>query len=163
MSKQVEDQFQFIISFYGGTRSCLKLFFIGLLFIAPIANAQLPSKIKADDLEYREYMVKMSRHLGVSCVACHDSNNFASADKATFKISKDHIRLTQLLIDNGFDGQQGRPKADCYMCHRGKLKPDFKEKFDPMTMEKVKKEKKESTLPAKEKGKENTAEVKEEE
>jgi hypothetical protein len=39
--------------------------------------------------------------------------------------------LRQLLIDNGFDGKRG-PKADCYMCHRGDLKPKYKEKVDPI-------------------------------
>ena len=48
------------------------------------------------------------------------------------------MRITQALIDNGFDGKEKRPKADCYMCHRGQLHPKFKEPFDPLTMEKEK-------------------------
>jgi hypothetical protein len=120
-----------------------KLFMIGavafwgpFLLIAPEASGQLPSKIKADDLAYRETMIKMSRQLGVTCATCHNTNDFASAEKLEFKMAKEHIRITQALIDAGFDGQGSHPMADCFMCHRGKIKPDFKEPFDPMTMKK---------------------------
>jgi hypothetical protein len=112
--------------------------FAPVLLIAPQSHSQMPSKIKADDQVYREYMVTISRQLGVTCETCHNTANFSSSEKKTFKVAKDHIRITQNLIDNGFDGQSGHPKADCYMCHRGQLKPAYKEPFDPMVMEKNK-------------------------
>lgn len=109
------------------------------LFLRPeLANSQSIKTLKAEDELMRRTMVTMSRQLGVACTTCHNQKNFASAEKTEFKTAKDHMRLVQLLIDNGMDGKEKRPKADCYMCHRGKLKPDFIEPFDPMTMEKLK-------------------------
>jgi len=105
-----------------------------ILFVAAQSKAQLPSKLKADDQAKRDTMVKISRQLGVTCSACHNTSNFASSEKIQFKTSREHIKLTQTLIDAGFDGQNNHPMADCYMCHRGKLKPDYKEPYDPMTM-----------------------------
>jgi hypothetical protein len=121
--------------------------FTPVLLIAPQSQSQMPSKIKADDQVYREYMVTISRQLGVTCETCHNTANFTSSEKAQYKVSKAHIHLTQLLIDNGFDGQNGHPKADCYMCHRGQLRPAYKEPFDPMVMEKAKSQKK-NAIPA---------------
>ena len=115
-------------------------FVIFLIFLTSFTSfrafAQTAAQLKADDLAYREYKVNLTRQLGVTCMECHDTNNFAKGDKINFKKGKEHIKLTQLLIDNGFDGELGRPKADCYMCHRGKLKPDYKEPRDPMTTDK---------------------------
>jgi len=105
-----------------------------VLLVAAHARAQLPSKLKADDQAKRDTMVKISRQLGVTCSACHNTSNFASSEKIQFKTSREHIKLTQTLIDSGFDGQNNHPMADCYMCHRGKLKPDYKEPYDAMTM-----------------------------
>jgi hypothetical protein len=53
-------------------------------------------------------------------------NKFGNGEKKSFKIGKDHMKLTQMLKDNGFDGKKG-PMASCYMCHRGKLVPEYKE------------------------------------
>lgn len=88
--------------------------------------------------EMRISMINISRQLSVTCTTCHNPKNFASNEKGTFKTAKEHMRLTQLLIDQGFDGLEKRPKADCYMCHRGKLKPDFKEPIDPLIQDKAK-------------------------
>jgi cytochrome c peroxidase len=119
---------------------------------APQSESQNAKTLKANDEVYREYMVNISRQLGVTCNACHNQNNFADAEKKEFKISKDHIRLTQMLIDNGMNGEKGKPKADCFMCHRGKIMPDYKEPHDPMTMEKASAgKKKKDTAPAAEK------------
>lgn len=94
--------------------------------------------LKAADEAVRQQMMVISRQLGVTCTTCHTTKNFASNDKQEFKIAKEHMTITQLLIDHGFDGRDKRPKADCYMCHRGKLRPDYVETFDPMTMDKAK-------------------------
>lgn len=105
-----------------------------VLLIAPDSHSQSAKKLKAQEEEMRSYMIAISRQLGVSCTTCHITDNFKSDEKAHFKIAKDHMRLTQLLIDNGMDGKRG-PKADCYMCHRGQLKPDYLEKLHPMLQE----------------------------
>lgn len=111
---------------------------IPLLIIAPQQSlSQSPTKLKAEDEAYRQYKIVLSRQLGVTCSTCHNTLDFSSDEKVTFKIAKEHIKITQLLIDNGMNGQNGRPKADCYLCHRGKLKPDYKEPIHPMLNEKT--------------------------
>jgi hypothetical protein len=90
------------------------------------AFAQTPSKIKSDEDLMRESMVVISRQLGVNCTTCHNPENFRSDKKVEFKVAKEHMKLTQLLIDSGMDGKKG-PKATCYMCHRGELKPKYQE------------------------------------
>lgn len=122
---------------------------VPLLLVAPesrgtesaIQSPQLAGArdAKLRDEEIREQMIVISRQLGVNCLSCHETENFASAKKLEFRVAKDHMRLVQMLIDNGFNGQSGSPKADCYMCHRGVLKPPFKEPHDPMIMSKPKK------------------------
>ncbi len=107
-----------------------------LLFAAQQASSQLPSQLKIEDQNYRNYMIKISRQLGITCNTCHNTSHFESPEKIQFKIAKDHMRITQALVDAGFDGKNGRAMADCYMCHRGQLKPDYIEPFDPMTMKK---------------------------
>lgn len=114
---------------------------IPILLAAPHSQSQNAKTLKANDEAYREYKVGISRQLGITCNTCHNQNNFASAEKVEFKVAKEHFRLTQLLIDNGMNGEKGKPKADCYMCHRGKLIPDYKEPHDPMTMNKIPKKK----------------------
>lgn len=120
---------------------------IPILLAAPQSESQNAKTIKANDEIYREYKVGISRQLGVTCNTCHNQNNFASAEKMEFKVAKEHFRLTQMLIDNGMNGEKGKPKADCYMCHRGKLMPDYKEHYDPMTMDKTPKKKKANDTP----------------
>ena len=112
---------------------------LATLLIATGVFAQSPSKIKADDEFYREYMITVSRQLGVTCATCHNTKNWQDDKKNEFKVAKHHIKLVQLLIDNGMSGENGTPKADCYLCHRGKLKPDYVEPFHHMTMDKNKK------------------------
>ena len=105
-----------------------------LLLVAPDSHSQSAKKLKVQEEEMRSYMIMISRQLGVSCTTCHLTDNFKSDEKAHFKVAKDHMRLTQMLIDNGMDGKKG-PKADCFMCHRGQLKPDYIEKLHPMLQE----------------------------
>jgi hypothetical protein len=114
----------------------IELGFILILTLSKLSLAQLPSEIKTEDKLMRENMIKMSRQLGTTCNTCHDPANFTSSDKLAYKIAKEHLKITQLLIDVGITGPNGPTKVDCYMCHRGKLKPDWQEPFDPMTMKK---------------------------
>lgn len=91
---------------------------------------------KLRDEQVRESMLAMSRQLGVNCLTCHENENFTTDKKREFKIAKDHLRLVQVLIDAGMNGTATGPKADCYLCHRGELKPAFQEPIDPLVMKK---------------------------
>ena len=71
-------------------------------------------------------MIEISRHLGVTCNHCHDTSNFKDARKQEFKTTLAHMKIVSLLNKSGFTGKKD-PKADCYMCHRGKHIPDYKE------------------------------------
>ena len=110
---------------------------IPLLFASLPAYSESVKRLQNEDEEVRRVMVQISRQLGVECTTCHNVKNFALANKPEYKVAKEHIRITQLLIDHGMDGKDHHPKADCYMCHRGVLHPK-PEPFDPMTMEKQK-------------------------
>jgi hypothetical protein len=107
----------------------LKMAFV--LFPLSLVDAQSASKLKSQEEEIRQSMIVISRQLGVTCTSCHKTDNFKSDEMKNFKVAREHMKITQLLIDNGFDGNK-KPKADCYMCHRGKLVPDYIEKVDPM-------------------------------
>lgn len=71
-------------------------------------------------------MVNISRQLGVTCNYCHDMNNLKDRSMHTWKVAHEHIQIVKLLNQKGFKGSKG-PRADCYMCHRGKTMPDYKE------------------------------------
>lgn len=105
-----------------------------MVLLAPhgFSQSQSPSVLKKDSMEYREMMETISRQLGVTCTTCHNTNNFAESKKREFAIAKEHLRIVQVLIDAGMDGRNSQPKADCYMCHRGELKPAYREKIDPL-------------------------------
>lgn len=98
--------------------------FLVVLLLACPSFAQTPSKVKSQEEQMREMMVSISKQLGVTCTACHNPENFRSNAKMEFKIAKEHMKITQLLIDNGMDGKKG-PKASCYMCHQGQMKPSY--------------------------------------
>jgi hypothetical protein len=74
----------------------------------------------------REYMVKVARQLGVTCNYCHDVKNFRSTALPAYKVAVEHTKIVDLLNTKGFLGPKA-PRADCYMCHRGKAIPDYKE------------------------------------
>lgn len=77
------------------------------------------------DLKSREYMQEISKELNVTCNYCHDVSNFRSNKLPNFKISKAHIELVKMLNQKGF-GTEKVVRADCYMCHRGEAKPNYK-------------------------------------
>ena len=108
------------------------LFLLSLGFSQSL-QSQSPAKLKVDTVEYRELMTRISRQLGVTCTACHNTNNFQDDSKKEFLVARQHMRIVQSLIDAGFNGQKGQPLADCYMCHRGELSPKYKEPLDPIT------------------------------
>lgn len=99
---------------------------IVMLLLSPKGHGESPAQFKESETKTREEMIVIARQLGVTCTECHNVQNFASDEKKTFKIAKDHMRIVATLKANGFDGKKG-PEASCYMCHQGDLKPDYKE------------------------------------
>lgn len=97
-----------------------------LFFVGSITSAESVPKFVKKEENIREEMVTISRELGVTCTECHNVQNFTDNSKKSFKVGKEHMKLTQMLKENGFDGKKG-PTATCYMCHRGKLMPEYKE------------------------------------
>ncbi len=97
-----------------------------VLAIPMISSGQTIGKFVTKEENIRENMIRISRELGVTCNACHNVQNFTLDDKKAYKVSKEHMKITQMLKDKGFDGKNG-PEATCFMCHRGKLVPAYKE------------------------------------
>lgn len=97
-----------------------------ILVFGSLAWAEsVPTFVKQEE-KIREEMVTISRELGITCSECHNVQNFSDNSKKAFKVGLEHMKLTQMLKENGLDGKKG-PTATCYLCHRGKLKPDYKE------------------------------------
>jgi hypothetical protein len=90
------------------------------------SGAETVSQFITKEDQIREQMITISRELGVTCTECHRVTNFKDSAKKTFQVGREHMKLTQMLKENGFDGKKG-PEATCYMCHRGRLIPDYKE------------------------------------
>ena len=105
----------------GGKASTITTFAAILLTVSVNANktAQDPDLVK------REQMVVISRQLGVTCTHCHDPNDYGSRSRPAFGIASDHMRVVSWL--NSKQGFAGKPKVDCYLCHRGEPKPQFRE------------------------------------
>jgi hypothetical protein len=103
-----------------------RIFFFISLLIGSMAQGEGVTKVITNEEKIREEMVQISRELGVTCTECHNVQNFADATKKGFQIGAQHMKLTNLIKANGFDGKKG-PLMTCYMCHRGKLIPDYKE------------------------------------
>lgn len=108
----------------------MKLTLIFLLLIGSIGSAQTPEKIKKSEEDIRQEMIKISRQLGVTCTECHSTKNFKSAEKPNYKVSLAHMKMTEALKQQGFSGKNNEPEASCFMCHRGQLKYEFKERFN---------------------------------
>lgn len=104
--------------------AALALFIAALFSIPP--DSQARSKTKDPDLKKRQEMVVISRQLGVTCTYCHDVKNFRKGNMQTYKTALDHMRITRMLNKEGF---HGKVKVDCYFCHRGTAKFDYKEKL----------------------------------
>lgn len=90
------------------------------------AQAESPQNLMKSEERVRQDMIVISRQLGVTCTECHDVQNFKNGEKKTYKVALEHMKLVSILKDHGMNGKTG-PEADCYLCHRGKLMPDYKE------------------------------------
>lgn len=100
------------------------------LLVGSICLAQTAETIKKSEEEIRQEMIKISRQLGVACTECHSTKNFKYDDRLNYKVSLAHMKMTEMLKQNGFSGKNNEPEASCYMCHRGQLKYEFKERFN---------------------------------
>lgn len=104
-------------------RTCFIFFIFPALVTAETNSAQ---KIKATEEEIRKSMVDISRQLGVTCTECHKMKNFADDTLRSFKVAKEHMKIVEILKQNGMNGKNS-PEASCYMCHKGSLKFSYKE------------------------------------
>jgi hypothetical protein len=97
----------------------------------PLPTPALTSDSLSKEIEMRKLMLDWSRHLGVTCNYCHDTNNFKNNEKAAFKVGIKHKGLVRLLNEEVFTerdkGGNLKIVADCYMCHRGQSTPKYKE------------------------------------
>lgn len=103
-------------------------FFIILCFfsVSTLASerAKAPAEIKKTEEEIRQRMVQISKELGATCTDCHLVKNWKDDSKEYFKVSKEHMKLVDILRANGMNknAQNKNTEASCYMCHRGSLK-----------------------------------------
>jgi hypothetical protein len=100
-----------------------------LLIFLPLTCFSAPSKnapLKDSDIKTRDYMVELSRQIGVTCTHCHDLKDFKKSDKPAYKLGQTHIEMVAMLNEK-YAGKVGE-KVDCYMCHRGQPKWDYQEK-----------------------------------
>lgn len=99
-----------------------------IIIVTALAAAQASEAPKRDEVwdSTRQQMLQWSQQLQVTCVHCHDAKNYKDSSMKTFKIAKDHSEIVELL---NRDHKNKIPKVDCYMCHRGKAIPDYKEKI----------------------------------
>jgi hypothetical protein len=99
--------------------------------VEEISTTSVATDSLSKEIELRKQMLDWSRHLGVTCIFCHDTNNFKNDEKAAFKVGLKHKSLVRLLNEEVFTerdkGGTLKVVADCYMCHRGKSTPQFKE------------------------------------
>ncbi len=91
---------------------------------------QTKDSIDKED-ETRKQMMNWSRHLGVTCVFCHNQDNFKSDEKPSFKKALKHWQMVRLINEEVFTerdkGGTLKVEADCFMCHRGVSVPKYKE------------------------------------
>jgi cytochrome c553 len=66
-----------------------------------------------------------ARSLGVSCVHCHVTSDWASDDKAPKVIARSMIRMTNQLTQQirAFPAVSQTATVTCTTCHRGVVKP----------------------------------------
>ncbi|MCX7979406.1 MAG: hypothetical protein N2578_10450, partial [Bdellovibrionaceae bacterium] len=69
----------------------LPFVFALVLTLPPVSGAsalaQSAAKIKMNEKEMREYMLEISRQLGVSCRECHSLANFRDGSLPTYQVA----------------------------------------------------------------------------
>lgn len=83
------------------------------------------AKINDADLKVRNAMLTISRQLGVTCNYCHNPDNLKDGSMKTHQIAKKHMELVKML--NSDSERRLIFQADCYTCHRGQAKYNWKE------------------------------------
>ena len=104
---------------------------LAILTLGPSGYSQSAQKLKSEEEIVREEMIEISKQLNVTCTECHKVDKFKDSSKPTFKTAREHLKIVQVLKQSGFDGKQG-PLATCYMCHRGELRPAYREGIKPI-------------------------------
>lgn len=94
------------------------------------ASDPLPAvKTNAKAIPTKEIMINWSRQLGVTCIHCHNLDNFNDDSKLNFKIALKHHQMVKILQQEVFveltQGNALKVKVDCFMCHRGKERPNY--------------------------------------
>lgn len=112
---------------------CLFAFYVNAEMPKSKKVANTKAAVKGKALEpweawdkFRPQMLTISRQLGVTCIYCHDSKNYRDASKPTHQIAKAHMEMVDMINEkfkNSFSD-----KIDCYSCHKGVARPEFKEK-----------------------------------
>lgn len=92
------------------------------LLVAPLARTESAQALKEHESDVREEMLQITKELGTTCTECHKVSDFKDAGKKGFGVAAKHMKLVAVMRANGFDGKNG-PEANCYMCHRGEMKP----------------------------------------
>lgn len=88
-------------------------------------NMPQSSTKKLNDIEMRNWMVQISKELGITCAECHNTKNFKDGSSQNFKVALNHMMILK-QINDGFKKDWRRPEASCFMCHQGKLRPEYK-------------------------------------
>jgi hypothetical protein len=85
----------------------------------------------------KEKMILWSRQLGVTCVHCHNLENFKDDHKLSFKTALKHEKMGKVLQEEVFNdrdaGHELKVKVQCYMCHRGLQWPEYIEPPNSLT------------------------------
>ncbi|MEY4617000.1 MAG: hypothetical protein RJB66_1960 [Pseudomonadota bacterium] len=91
----------------------------------------------ASTIEMKEKMILWSRQLGVTCVHCHNLENFKDDHKLSFKTALKHEKMGKVLQEEVFNdrdaGHELKVKVQCYMCHRGLQWPEYIEPPNSLT------------------------------
>lgn len=114
------------------------LILIATHFISFVSNSKttptsnidaIDSNMMSQTSKDKDTMIHWSRQLGVTCIHCHNLDNFKDDSKPNFKISFKHNQMVKVLQEEVFSerdkGNALKVKVDCYFCHRGKEMPDY--------------------------------------
>lgn len=100
-------------------------------------SATTTSNPKISSAHNKEIMIQWSRQLGVTCMHCHNLDNFNDDSKLNFKIALKHNQMVKILQQEVFverdKGNVLKVKVDCFMCHRGKELPAYIEPPQQLT------------------------------
>lgn len=99
----------------------ISILITGLFIWTPTGRTESSAEFKKEQELVRIQMVQLSRELNVTCTECHSQKNWKDGSKPSFKTGLKHMKIVEVLKQNGMDGKSG-PEASCFMCHQGKLK-----------------------------------------